>query len=194
MKWFDSIPFSHSLHDVRALTQSPSQDWNEHIREREEAAYERGRRDGEHALSEQLVRQRSEMSELLNGVIESLRNAAAQVIHQTESALMQLALESAQKIIAGVAITPEMVEAVVKEALRQAEDTAEVVVKLHPDDMALLEKQNASILNNAPGSRPLRFAASAEVSRGGCLVQTRFGVIDARRETKVEQLKEALAR
>lgn len=41
-------------------------------------------------------------------------------------------------------------------------------------------------------SVPLRFAGSSEVTRGGCLVQTRFGVIDARRETKVEQIRQAL--
>jgi flagellar biosynthesis/type III secretory pathway protein FliH len=34
--------------------------------------------------------------------------------------------------------------------------------------------------------------SSTEVSRGGCVVQTRFGVIDARRETKLELLQESL--
>jgi len=34
--------------------------------------------------------------------------------------------------------------------------------------------------------------ASSEVSRGGCLIQTRFGLVDARRETKLEQLQQTL--
>ena len=105
MKWFESIAFNRPLHDVRLLTQSPSQDWNEHLREREKAAYDRGHSEGENALREQLISQRNEMGSMVNGVIESLRNALPQLVQQSESALIQLALESAQKIVAGMPIT-----------------------------------------------------------------------------------------
>jgi flagellar assembly protein FliH len=193
MKWFESITFNRPLHDVRLLTQSPSQDWSEHIGEREKAAYEKGRHEGENALREQLISQRNEIGSLLNGVIESLRNAVPQLVQQSEGALIQLSLESAQKIVAGQPINSEMVEAVVREALQQVEDTAEVTLQLHPDDLALLQKHHSTILNGAPGSAPVRFVSSAEVTRGGCLVRTRFGIIDARRETKIDQLRDALA-
>jgi flagellar assembly protein FliH len=126
-------------------------------------------------------------------VIESLRNTIPQLVHETESGLIQLALESAQKIVAGLPVNPKMVEAVVREALTQVEDTADVTIQLHPDDLALLQKHKSDVLKSAPHSKPLQFAASAEVTRGGCLVRTRFGVIDARRETKLDQLREAIA-
>jgi flagellar assembly protein FliH len=193
MKWSESIPFNRPLHDVRVLAHPPSQDWSEHLREREQAAYERGRREGEDSLREQLIGQRNEIGSVLNSVLESLRNALPQLVQETESALIQLALESAQKIVAGLPINAKMVDAVVREALRQVEDTAEVTIQLHPDDLALLRKQKAKILSGAPDSGPLRFVASAEVTRGGCLVQTRFGIVDARRETKLEQLQGATA-
>ena len=193
MKWFESITFNGPLHDVRLLTQSPSQDWSEHIGDREKAAYEKGRREGEDALREQLISQRNEIGGLLNGVIESLRNAVPQLVQQSESALIQLSLESAQKIVAGQPINPEMVEAVVREALQQVEDTAEVTLQLHPDDLALLQKHHSEILKGSANSAPVRFVGSTEVTRGGCLVRTRFGIIDARRETKIDQLREVLA-
>ena len=163
------------------------------MREREGAAYERGRRDGERALSEQLVQQRNEMSELQRGVVDSLRRALPQVIHEGQNTLIELALASAQKIIAGLPVTPEMVEAVVREALRQVEDTAEITIQLNPDDLALLRKNHSPILNGMPEAGPLRFVSSAEVTRGGCLVQTRFGLIDARRETKLDQLRQTIS-
>lgn len=193
MKWFESITFNAPLHDVRLLTQSPAQDWSEHIGEREKAAYEKGRREGENALREQLISQRNEIGGLLNGVVESLRNAVPQLVQQSETALIQLSLESAQKIVAGQPINSEMVEAVVREALQQVEDTAEVTLQLHPEDLALLQKHHSEILTGAPNSAPVRFVGSAEVTRGGCLVRTRFGIIDARRETKIDQLREVLA-
>jgi flagellar assembly protein FliH len=193
MKWSDSILFAQPLKDVRLLTGAPSQDWEALVREREQAAYARGRREGENALSEQLIQQRAEMAELQKGVLNALSRAVPQVIQENEGALIHLALETAEKIVAGLPISAEMVEAVVREALRQVEDTAEIIVQLHPDDLALLRKHNASVLDGVSDTGPLHFVGSLEVTRGGCLVQTRFGLIDARREVKLEQLKQAIS-
>jgi len=192
MKWSESIPFRHPLRAVRPLTQAPMQDWQEHLREREQSAYERGRHDGEHALSQQLLQQRSETVELQNGILGSLRRVVPRVVQEAEAALMSLALEAAQKFVAGLPISVELVETVVREGLRQVEDTAEIVIQLHPDDLALLRQHNSPVLDGLPDYGPLRFAGSAEVTRGGCIVQTRFGLVDARRETKMEQLRQTL--
>ena len=192
MKWSDSIPFRHSLRDVRLLTQAPGQDWQEHLREREQAAYERGRREGERALGGQLIQQRNETVELQKGILDSLRRIIPQVVQEAESALISLALDAAQKIVAGLPISVELVETVIREAVRQVEDTAEIVIQLHPEDLTLLRQHNAPILTGLPETGPLRFCGSAEVTRGGCIVQTRFGLVDARRETKMEQLRQVL--
>jgi flagellar assembly protein FliH len=189
MKWSDSILFPEAPQNVRLLVQAPMQDWQEHLREREQAAYEKGRRDGQRALGEQMLQQRNEMVELQNGVLLSLKQSLPKMIRENESALMNLALELAQKIVAGMPVDPAMLEAVVQEALQQASDTAGVVIKLHPDDLTLLRKHNSPLLNGLPETGSLRFTVSPEVTRGGCVVQTRFGQIDARRETKVEQLR-----
>jgi len=193
MKWSESIPFRHPLRGVRPLTQAPMQDWQEHLRECESSAYENGRRDGEQALNEQLLQQRNETVELQKGILDSLRRVVPQVVQEAESALISLALEAAQKFVAGLPINPELVETVIRDALRQVEDTAEIVIQLHPDDLALLRQHNAPVLNGLPETGPLRFVGSAEVTRGGCIVQTRFGLVDARRETKMEQLRQVLA-
>ena len=193
MKWSESIPFRYPLRGVRPLTQAPQQDWQDHLREREQSAYERGRSDGEHALGEQLLQQRNETVELQKGILDSLRRVVPQVVQEADAALISLALEAAQKFVASLPINAELVEAVVRDALRQVEDTAEIVIQLHPDDLALLRQHNAPLLNGLPETGPLRFIASTEVTHGGCIVQTRFGLVDARRETKMEQLRQVLA-
>jgi flagellar assembly protein FliH len=193
MAFSQTLSFSKPLSDVRLLTGATPLDWEDVLRQREEAALLRGRGEGEKSVNEQLVHQRAEIAELQRGILDSLRRAVPQVIQETEGVLMRLAIEVAQKIVAGLPIGPEMVEAVVREALSQVEDTAEITIQLHPDDLALLRKQDSALLNGVPGLGPLRFAISPDVSRGGCLVQTRFGLIDATRETKVDQLQQSLA-
>jgi flagellar assembly protein FliH len=156
------------------------------------AGYERGVVEGERALSEQLLRQRAEMVELQNGAIKALQQAVPQVVRQTEDAMVALAFEIARKLVADLPITREAVAANVREALEQVEDTTEFTVLLHPDDLALLGTDPARILNAEVTGHKMRFTASREVSRGGCVVQTRFGIIDTRRETKLAHVAETL--
>jgi flagellar assembly protein FliH len=192
MKWSDTLTLTQPLCDVRPLTPIPALEAEHRQREAEAAAYERGRRDAEKSLREQLLQQRSELLELHQGVVDSLRGAVSQVVAETEDALLNLALEAAQRLVAGIRITPKIVEAVVREALSHVEDNAEITVHLHTEDLALLRKHESPLLSGTPDTGPLRFIGSTEISRGDCLVQTRFGLLDARRETKLEQLRESL--
>jgi len=193
MKWADTILFDRPLRDVCLLTAAPGQEWQNFLREREAAAYESGRREGERALNEQLIHQRNETIEIQRGILESLQRTLPQIAREAESVMIEIAMESAKKIVAGMPIDAAVVEATVREALRQAEDTAEIVIQLHPEDLALLRQHQSPLLDGLPEAGPLRFVHSTEVSRGGCIIQTRFGLIDARRETKIEQLRQSLA-
>ena len=108
------------------------------------------------------------------------------------SSKMAVALEVAQKLVAEMPISAEMVEAAIQDALGQVEGTAQVTVRLHPADLEILQNSNSLLLENMQGATEFRFLGSPEVTRGGCLVQTRFGVVDARRETKFDLLKQNL--
>jgi flagellar biosynthesis/type III secretory pathway protein FliH len=89
-------------------------------------------------------------------------------------------------------ISPEMMEGVIHEACAAVEDTADLSVLLHPDDLALLERANSPVLLPKGGHERLHFQSSSQVTRGGCIVQTHFGVLDARRETKAGMLEKTL--
>jgi flagellar assembly protein FliH len=192
MKWAETISFDQPLRNVQLLAGAPAQDWQQFLGEREVVAFENGRRAGESALSEQLLRQRNETVALQRGILASLQAALPKVAHEAETALIDLALAAAKKIVADMPIDVALVEATVREALHQAEDTAEIVIQVHPEDLAILRQHQSPILNGLPESGPLRFVPSSEVGRGGCVIQTRFGIIDARRETKIEQLQQSL--
>lgn len=193
MKSYKTISLTTPLRDVCLVAAASRVETEQRQRDAEQAAYERGRREAEKALSEQLLQQRGEMLELQQGVLTSLRGAVPQLVRESEQALIELALEVAQKIVAGIPISREMIEGTVREAVAQIEQNTEVTVQLNPDDLALLKKHESPIFNSLPGADTLRFNASAEVTRGGCIVHTRFGLIDARRETKIAQLRKSLA-
>ena len=195
MLWRKRLSIGHPLSAVflvpAAVTQS-REAAEARDRQREQAVYERGLGDGEKRLSEQLLRQRTEMLEMQNGVLASLRQAVPKVVRQSEAGVVQLALEVARKLVSDLPVSAEMIEAAVRSALTQAESDAEIQIFLHPDDLALLERSNSPVLLPGPGNEALRFHSSAEVTRGGCLVETRFGVIDSSRETKLKLIRQSL--
>ena len=170
-----------------APTLPPTIDLEKELRD----AYERGRVDGERSLGEQLVQQRQEMQQLLNGVVLPLQQAVSQVVRDTENTVTELALEIARKLVADFPIEAGMVEAVVKDAMAQVEENAEFHVKLHPSDLDLLVKAESPLLTSSANTK-VHFQPSPDISRGGCIVQTKFGVIDARRETKLDLLRTSL--
>jgi flagellar biosynthesis/type III secretory pathway protein FliH len=81
----------------------------------------------------------------------------------------------------------------VREALAQAEETAELQIQLNPQDLEVLRQADSSLLDPHGAGTKIIFIGAAEVSRGGCLARTRFGTIDTRRETKLELIRQSLA-
>jgi flagellar assembly protein FliH len=191
--WLETVRFSQPLREARLNANWSVREWEVQLRLREKAAWESGRIDGEKALSEQLVRQRGELIDLQQGIFHSLTQTIPQVARDCEEILVQLAIETAQKLVGSLPISPEMIEATVREAISQVEEETDFLVLLNPQDLALLQKVNSPLLVPDERNQRIRLKESTDVSRGGCLVHTRFGMIDARRETKVELIKKSLA-
>lgn len=188
----EPLRFSKAPREVRMAGPLPIVALPEQPHRHEQEAFERGKREGEKALSEQLLRQRAELLELQQGVLKSLRNALPEIARECERTLVALALETAHKLVAGLPISAEMVEAAVREALARAEETSDCTVLLNQEDLELLQRVNSPVLLPELGGNQLRFVAAKEVTRGGCVIQTRFGTIDAKRETKLELIKKSV--
>ncbi|HEY3863211.1 MAG TPA: FliH/SctL family protein [Verrucomicrobiae bacterium] len=189
---FDTLLLTKPLRQVR-LKGGAGEDARPAAEEELRASYERGRREAEQALSQQLFQQRAEVHELMDGVLASMRQAVPQVVRETEDALIALSLSVAQKLVAGIPISTAMIEGVVRDALAQVEGTSQFTIRLHPEDLDLLQKSGTPLLAEEAGGKEFRFLSSAEVTRGGCLVQTQFGIVDARRETKFDLLQRTLS-
>jgi flagellar assembly protein FliH len=190
-----SIRFSEPLRSV-TLSRRPAAFSPEELeahRRREEQAYERGLIDGERRLGEQLMQQRTELQHLHAGILASLGNAVSQVVRDTETSLIDLAFEIACKLVDDLPIKRELIEKSIQAALAKVSEATQISIHLHPEDLELLQKNTSETPPEPAGSRSIRFVADAEVGRGGSLVRTEFGVIDARRETRKKRAKKAVA-
>ena len=185
---------------TNASARSAPEITEEDLRAREQAGFERGQQEAEQRFAqkaEELRREwesnhRSDVVRTLEHLNRSVQTQVAEMFKSLEKHVIMLAAEAAIKLTSGIPISTDMVEAYVREAMNLVEHDTEMTVVLHPEDLALLEQHQSSLLNRAGGSSVLKFRPDAKVNRGGCLLETKFGEMDARRETKIELLKKAV--
>ena len=166
----------------------------------EQAAYERGKKDAEATLQSQLevmkteyaTEQQQKLADFFKNIQDDLGGQVPRMLQSLEKHVINLAADIAMKIVAGTPVDKSMVETVVKDALAKAEKDTDVVVLLNEADLELLSQADSELLQRTHGSSEVVFKASPEVSRGGCLLETRYGTVDARIETKAAVLKKAV--
>ena len=166
----------------------------------EQAAYERGKKDPEATLQGQLevmkteyaTEQQQKLADFFKNIQDDLGGQVPRMLQSLEKHVINLAADIAMKIVAVTPVDKSMVETVVKDALAKAEKDTDVVVLLNEADLELLSQADSELLQRTHGSSEVVFKASPEVSRGGCLLETRYGTVDARIETKADVLKKAV--
>lgn len=84
--------------------------------------------------------------------------------------------------------SPEAVVTVVREALRDARQQREVIVRVHPADAEILEKNKPRLLEVLARANGVDVRPDPGVTRGGCVVATELGTIDATLERQLEAL------
>ena len=110
-----------------------------------------------------------------------------------ETRAVELALAIARKVIGvELAVRPELVVEVATGALRRAAERDHVVLLVNPDDIELVREAAADLSGALGMIRRLEIAPERRVDRGGCLVQTAEGEIDAGIETQLEKAREVL--
>jgi flagellar biosynthesis/type III secretory pathway protein FliH len=188
--WRETIRFAQPPSEVE-LNASWSGDVEKRIQERERAAAERGRAEAQKLFGEQMIQQRQELMTLQDGILGALKDSIPGVVRDCETHLASLALEVARKLVDEMPVSAEMVEAAISTAMRQVEESSHYTIFVNPADLQLLEAKTSSLLGGSE-MRKITVTASNEISRGGCIVETPFGRVDARRETKFDLLKNAI--
>lgn len=184
------IPFDRPLVSA-AIAGSAGRYYSEQeLIARDEAAYRRGVDAARSLADQQMVELRADICQLGEGVFAKLSNLEPTLVAQLRDALPSLALEIAHRLLAGYEPPPEVVARICEEALAELfpeRENLQLIVS--PRDAALLEKLNPDWLRRYPG---LQIRAESNLRPGDCQVHSRFGLTDARLETKLSALEHNL--
>ncbi len=111
---------------------------------------------------------------------------------EAEPEVIKLVLQIAEKVIGRlVEQQSDMIRSVVRQALERAIGDR-ITVRLNPEDYRALMEQDHEFRDVIDRTRRLGFREDEGVSRGGCIVETEVGTIDAQIETQIAAIKKAL--
>jgi flagellar assembly protein FliH len=158
-----------------------------------EEAFAQGREAGlaaARAESEKQLNQLKSQVERLEKTIGSLAQPLQQVNEEVEQQLMTLALTIARQLVRRELKTdPAQVIAIIRETVSLLPAAArDVRVHLHPEDAAVVRERLAA----PTADRAWTIVEDPVMTRGGCKVTTDTALIDARIETRLNEVISAM--
>jgi len=114
---------------------------------------------------------------------------ARQALHaELAEQTREIALLAAQHIVqAELALEPERIAEIVTGLLARVRRAERAVVRAHPDDLPALAR-----MREEHGLVHVELEPDATLARGGCVVATPIGTLDASVETRLDALRSAL--
>jgi len=87
---------------------------------------------------------------------------------------------------------PDAIVGIVRNALRDAVQQREIVVRIHPDDADQLKKNQRRLLEVLARASAIEVREDPSVTRAGCVVITELGLIDASLERQLKAIEKVL--
>ncbi len=155
--------------------------------------YARGFAEGKKAGSQEVWDQVRDLYQQLQTVANQVVSEQRRLVRQAEPTLIKLVMAVVRRVLhRELNGNGDYVEAMVREALRLVHDSTRVVIRLHPEDAALLREKTQKLSAEVADLEALELKDDPHVSRGGCLVETELGTIDARLEVQLEEIAREL--
>ena len=169
---------------VRAASSPPTE---------ESRAYREGLHRGQQEGYAAVCQRASELFRNLAAAIEEVDELQQRVLREAETAIVEMALAVARKVIQReVRIDRSCIAEVIQEALQKTDPRDRVVIRMNSADLQYLETACVSLPESENRLERLRLEADDSIAEGGCMLETKCGDIDGRIEQRLQIIESAL--
>jgi flagellar assembly protein FliH len=185
--WVDltADPSAVSL-NASAKTESQTQDID--VAQLEKKSFENGYAEGKKSGIEFGERTIDAATKRLGDSILEIGRLRSSLYAQVECEVVKLAVAVARKIVhREIQADPHVIQALVRVALGHVTEKSAVTIHLNPIDHNYLLEQGSEFSEN--GGHDISLVADKSIERGGCLIRTECGDVDARIEEKFREVE-----
>jgi flagellar assembly protein FliH len=136
----------------------------------------------------------------LNQKVKELFTAINQIEHERKETLstdkqdiLELAVTIAERIIESeISQRDDVLMNVIDDAISRITDKDKVIIRVNPSEAKLVKANRNHILDLMSDIKSLEVQEDYKVERGGCIIETNLGYIDATVTAKLDSIKQAL--
>jgi flagellar assembly protein FliH len=148
--------------------------------------FEEGREEGYLAGKDEVDRLIDRLTIVLSTAIRK-RN---EIIEEAESQVIDLVITIARKVVKSITETQKrVVYDNIVAALQKLKGRAEVTIRVNTEDLMMTTKHKKEFIEMIEGIEQVRILEDNSVDKGGCIIATDFGSIDARISTQLSEIE-----
>jgi len=182
-------PAGPGLPKNQASTDKSIQIMDSDIKKREQDAYAKGHAEGLKSQNKDIAAK----LEILAAITKTIPQIKKDILAKGEEQMVKLAVAIAEKILQQeVSTRKEIILDVLKAALKNIAETEGMKIRLNPQDFRYMMEVKKDFLQSFDGIRNIVFEEDSSIKRGGAVVETMFGEVDARLENQLKEIKAAL--
>ncbi len=169
-----------------------AQDEAKHITQQAaEQGEERGKREGYQQGYQNGQKALDFAVERLQVITGRLLDQRQSVLNDLEAQIIELALLIAKKVVKSISAKDrEVVIENVRQALHLLSAERQIGIRINPDDLRLSEEELKRVTEALEKEKTIVFYADATIEKGGCLIETDLGNIDARISSQLLELEQ----
>jgi flagellar assembly protein FliH len=158
-----------------------------------EQAYNQGYSQGYNEAKNKLEQEYQQKINELQEQIKNILNLKESLVKEMEKDIVELAIKVAEKVInKKIEEEPELVSNYLIELLPKIEQAKNITIWINPNEIEYVRLSKEKFKNLVEDVENINIAPDSRIEKGGCIIETNFGKIDARISTKLEVLKEII--
>ena len=148
--------------------------------------YEKGHQEG----YEKGVAEVDRLVDRMHRILEAVMQRREEILADTESQIVELVILMARKVIKILSENQKnVVMANTMAALKKVKTRGEVTLRVNLEDVKLTSEHAQEFIQHVENVKGITVLEDSSVERGGCIVETDFGAIDARISSQLQELE-----
>lgn len=131
--------------------------------------------------------------EQLHHIIDKTLDKRSEIIEESETQLINLVLMITKKVVKVISENQKnVVINNVIQALRKLKSRGEVLIKVNLEDVELTTEHVKDFMRMVDNVQSVTVVEDSTVDKGGCIIETDFGEIDARISSQLQEIEEKI--
>jgi len=154
------------------------------------AAQDKGRDEGKEAGYAEGKAEVERLVSRTQVMLERAQDKRGEILNETEKEIIDLVLLISRKVIKVISENQEgVIISNIIQALRKVKSKGTCLIRVNMEDLQLATEHKEEFIKLVEGVKDIQILEDTTVDKGGCIIQTEFGEIDARISSQLTELE-----